>query len=222
MQLPVIFEDDNVVVIDKPAGISMHPGNSKDGADTIADLLKSKLDEFDDMERPGIVHRLDKDTSGVVVVAKNIATKNFLQNQFKSREVKKQYITLVKGSLKNQEAIIDLPIGRNRKNPLKRSVIASAKAAKTHYKVAEEIADCSLLNVMPETGRTHQIRVHLSYLGHPVVGDETYGSRNEGLDRQFLHAHKLSIKLPGHKKTSTFISELPDDLSNFLKKLKQQ
>ncbi|MBI4101268.1 RluA family pseudouridine synthase [Candidatus Microgenomates bacterium] len=226
--MQVIYEDKSVLVVDKPAGMSVHPGHGHKGEKTVVDFVRDKVAD-PDKERPGIVHRLDRDTSGVLIIAKNPKAKAFLQQQFKARKVKKTYIVLVHGVPKLRHAILEWPIGRHPKNPLKRSVKGSGKPAITEYKIVKAFQlgkavskvqpwkreGVSLLEVYPQSGRTHQIRVHLSHLGYPIVGDKLYGRTNDHLNRQFLHAAKLTLKLlSGQPKT--FVSPLPKALGTFL------
>ena len=215
--MQILYEDDDVLVVNKPAGIAVHGGPNVSGQ-TVADYFKDKITDSD-KERSGIVHRLDKDTSGVIIMAKNPQAKKFLQKQFKDRTVQKTYIALVRGKPKHPEAILDWPIGRNPKNPLKQAVVGQGKSAVSHYKTLQEFNGYTLLEVMPKSGRTHQIRVHLSHLGHPVVGDRVYGTDEPKLNRYFLHAKKLQIVLPSGEQHD-FESELPTELSEYLVGLK--
>ncbi len=216
--LDIIYQDKLVIVIDKPAGISVHVGQGRAGEQTIVDLIRDKVKDSDP-ERPGIVHRLDRDTSGVLIIAKDVKTKVFLQQQFKGRQVKKVYLALVRGVPKLERAILDWPIGRHPRNPLKRAIRPSGKPAQTEYKVKQRFGNkYALLEVYPKTGRTHQIRVHLAHLGHPVIGDRIYGKTEPNLPRHWLHAYKLTIKLPNGV-SKTFTSPLPDDLKEFLETL---
>lgn len=208
MEMKIIYEDDNVLAIDKPAGIvtsDLYPNLSK-------------------------VHRLDKETSGVLLIAKNEKALIFLQKQFKQRRVEKKYIALVIGNIKNNQGTIEILIGRAPKDRKKQKVYfplePDAKGKRetiTEYKVIKRLKDYTLVEVFPKTGRKHQIRCHFSYLGHPIAGDKMYGFKNqpcpEGLKRQFLHASCLKIKLPNGK-TKEFKSALPDDLKLCLQKLK--
>lgn len=195
--MEIIYEDENVQVLDKPAGI-------------VSDTL------------PGRVHRLDKDTSGVLLVAKNKKTLDFLQKQFQERKVKKQYLALVIGHLKNKEGTIETLLGRSPNDKRKQKVYLphdpkaeGKREAKTLYKVLQRFKNYDLLEVEPQTGRKHQIRVHLAYLGHPIAGDKMYGFKNQpcppGLKRQFLHSSYLKIILPDGE-TREFKSPLPKDL----------
>ena len=173
-----------------------------------------------DPDRPGIVHRLDRDTSGLVVLAKHPDAKSYLQQQFSSRSVHKTYLALVVGHLKPAEAVINLPLGRDPAHPLRRAVAPGGRAAVTRYRTLTSFPGYSLLEANPETGRTHQIRVHLASLGHPVAGDTTYGppKRPLGLKRQFLHASKLNLATPSGQKLE-LESPLPLDLEQTLRRL---
>lgn len=210
--IKTIYQDADAVVIDKPAGIAVHPAHGIAKGQTVAEQLEKQG------IKPFIVHRLDKDTSGVMIVAKTKAAQDYLRQQFKARSVQKTYIALVTGTPKHPEAILTYPVARHPKNPLRRAVRGSGKPAETHYKVTKSYLESSLLEVKPKTGRTHQIRVQLAYMGHPVVGDGLYGKPAVGLKRQFLHASKLEISLP-RGKSKTFQSPLPTDLEEYLNNL---
>ena len=214
VEIPIIYEDDDVIVIDKPAGILSHVKGNSCSEYTVADLFKSKSQfaETDDTEgrtgnssRQGVVHRLDRDTSGVMIGAKNEAARAKLQAQFSQRKAKKTYYAVVEGHLKNDQAVINLPIRRNAKRPTTFLVEAGGREAITNYQVKEFNNKYSLIELKPQTGRTHQLRVHLAHLGHPIVGDRVYG---KPADRLYLHAAELEITLPdGERKT--FSSKLP-------------
>lgn len=210
-QLPILYEDEYILVINKPAGIAVHPGNMKGGEVTVTDHIQDKVHD-PGSDRPGIVHRLDKDTSGVLVIAKNLGTKEFLQQQFKNRTVKKHYIAAVKGVPEPAHARIDVPIGRHPKNPLKRAVRANGKPAVTEYEVRKTTDNMSLIDIYPQTGRMHQIRVHLSYIGRPVLGDTLYGVSHPGLNRHFLHAAELTLTHPSTRIAATYTAGLPEEL----------
>lgn len=218
--LSIIFEDENLLILDKPAGIAMHAGNMRGAEVTVADFVRSKVSDTD-RDRPGIVHRLDKDTSGLVVIAKTNAAKLELQRQFKQRQVKKYYQAAVHGHPKLDHARIELPIGRHPKNPLRRSVRGSGRPAVSEYWTVEKTGDFSLLKIQIYTGRTHQIRVHMAHIGHPVLGDKTYGRSTPGLDRQFLHACELEFRHPETMQPMTFTSPLPPELAQFWYNAKQ-
>jgi 23S rRNA pseudouridine1911/1915/1917 synthase len=216
MNIPIIFENDNLVVVDKPAGLLVHP--VLDEKNTLLDILKTKYPDAQ------LVHRLDQDTSGVMVVAKNHKTYEFLKDQFLNRTIKKKYLALVYGILKDKKGIVVKSISKSRKRGGSQTVapIGKNREAITRYEVIQELPDYSLLEVSPETGRTHQIRVHLASIGHPIAGDDKYKFKRqkniEGLNRQFLHAKYLKLSLLNGE-VKEFYSELPEELSNILKKL---
>jgi 23S rRNA pseudouridine1911/1915/1917 synthase len=219
----IIYEDDDLLVIDKPAGLTVHPAPGHP-SHTLVNAVLSHLNEIEDdgeVTRPGIVHRLDKDTSGVMLVAKNNVALANLADQFKARTVKKTYITLVKGILRPDKGVIDAPIGRDSGDRKKMAVTGESRgrAARTNYRVIRYVGKNSLLEIMPETGRTHQIRVHLAAIGYPVFGDITYGKKSAFLNRQFLHAYKIGFNLPATGKWVEFESPLPEDLEQALKEL---
>jgi len=232
--LDIVFEDKNYAVINKPAGLVVHPGAGHQGHTLVHALLyhfKKNLSKTGDPDRPGIVHRLDKDTSGLLMIAKNDAAHRFLSEQFEKKEVQKIYITLVEGDLNPSRGSIEAPLSRGEKNrtQIKVTQKGDSRYALTHYEVEKRFdfpLPCSLLKVRIETGRTHQIRVHFKAIGHPVLGDMTYTkpslkpvSETLGLTRQFLHAAELSFISPTTKKRVHYKSELPKDLQNALKKL---
>lgn len=229
--LSILFEDKNYMVIDKPAGLVVHPGNGHHG-ETLVDLLKQhtkSLSRAGDEDRPGIVHRLDKDTSGVMVVAKTNAAHRNLTDQFMAKKVKKEYIALVHGHVEPREGSIEAPLTRNTKHRTKITVSSGGKSryALTHYRVERIFKtpfSASLLKVTIETGRTHQIRVHFEAIGHPVVGDPVYTRRDEhaldqnlGLAHQFLHAQSLEFVSPTTDKAVNYSSKIPPELERKLK-----
>lgn len=205
--LPVIYSDDNIIVINKPAGILSHAKGGIIEEQTVANFIKDKTTYGTETNRPGIVHRLDRDTSGVIVTVRNSETAKLLQRQFTDRKVKKSYIAIVKGSLKHTEANIDLPIERNPKIPSQFRVGASGKEAFTSYKVLDQHDDLYLVRLQPTTGRTHQLRVHMAYIGAPILGDKVYGRKT---DRMFLHALSIEITIPPSKRV-TFQAPLPTE-----------
>ena len=223
--VPVVYEDEGIVVVDKPAGMVVHPGNGV-SAGTLVNAMLARYPEmqaFEDSLRPGIVHRLDKGTSGVMVVAKTPAAQRHLQRQFADHTVQKTYLALVHGALQPERGMIEAAIGRSRQNPTQMAIAGRAeRAARTAYVVLERYAGYSLVEAQPVTGRTHQIRLHFSALGHSLVGDTTYGTGGEtlGLDRQFLHARKLRLVLPLSGVEREFQSELPADLEDALAQLR--
>lgn len=193
--LPVLYEDENVIVIDKPVGVLTHSKGALNDEFTVAEFVRAKTTYKHDTNRPGIIHRLDRATSGVIVCVKNDETASYLARQFSDRTTKKQYAAVVSGLPKQDEAVIDLPIGRNPKSPSTFKVDPGGKPAETYYKVLASSGDHSLVELRPKTGRTHQLRVHMSHIGTPIVGDPVYGS--EEADRMYLHAMSLEITLPG-------------------------
>lgn len=229
-KLKIIFKNKDLLVIDKPAGIAVHPKETLRPREeiTIIDILVKEYPDIKktDKERPGIVHRLDKETSGLLLVALNKKSLEYLKKQFQARKVKKTYKALVYGRLEPKEGIIEAPIGRDPKDKSKMAVVSedSGRAAETSYKVLDFFSlgkeIYSLVDVMPKTGRTHQIRVHLSSIGHPIVGDKIYGPRKPKvlLGRQFLHATKLELTIPSGEKKK-FEARLSQDLQNFLNDL---
>ncbi len=219
--LNIIYEDDDLLVIDKPAGLTVHPAPGHP-SHTLANAVLSHfsgLPDSGDSLRPGIVHRLDKDTSGVMLVAKNNAAQLSLANQFKARSVVKAYLVLVKGHLTPEDGIIEAPIGRDRRHRKRMAVVAEGKGreARTQYHVLDYTGNYTLLEVRTETGRTHQIRVHLAAIGYPVVGDKVYGAKSVYLSRQFVHASRLGFTLPSTDEYVEFTSDLPPDLQQALK-----
>jgi 23S rRNA pseudouridine1911/1915/1917 synthase len=221
--LTIIYQDGDLIVLDKPAGLTVHPAPGHPSGTLVNALLAAAPDlrGIAGTIRPGIVHRLDKDTSGLMVVAKNGRAQSALQSQLKEREVHKTYLALVHRVPKPAEGRIEAPIGRHPKNRKKMAVVAGGREAITKYRVREEIGGgrYALLEVEPVTGRTHQIRVHMAALGHPVVADATYGRRSTVLDRQFLHAHKLAFAMPLGGRKVEFESPLPPDLKKALAEL---
>lgn len=213
--LDIVFEDDQLLVINKPVGLVVHPG-AGNFEHTLANALKFHSDNLSSLNgdfRPGIVHRLDKDTAGLLVVAKNDATHAFLAEQLKDHTLGRRYYALVKGVVDEDEGKIIAPIGRDKQNRLKMAVdIRNGKDATTNFKVVERFKDYTLLECILETGRTHQIRVHLAYIDHPVIGDPLYGKGNRTIykDGQLLFAHHISFIHPKTKKKMEFDVPLPD------------
>jgi len=226
--LDIIFENENILAVNKPAGMVVHPSAGHYEGTLVHALLGYVpfLEGIGGKIRPGIVHRLDKDTSGIILVAKNDTSYQWLQRQFRNREITKKYIALVDGHPKTHSGRIIAPIYRD-KIQRKRMAIAPAgfgKPAETVYRTLELFQNHTLLEVQPLTGRTHQIRVHLSSIGNPICGDTVYGYRKPTIhiDRHFLHALDLSFRLPGEKQTITLHADLPDNLLNILHQLKQE
>jgi len=216
--LDIIYEDDDLLVVDKPAGLTVHPVPGHPGHTLVNALLAHfpHLADTGDALRPGIVHRLDKDTSGVMLVAKTGKARADLAGQFKSHTVSKAYMALVKGRLTLEEGIIEAAMGRDPRNRKKMAVVEGGREASTEYQVIKYIGGYTLLEVRPRTGRTHQIRVHLGAIGFPVAGDKIYGVKVPFLSRQFLHACRLGFSLPATGEYIEFKSELPEDLEQAL------
>ncbi|MEZ5180441.1 MAG: RluA family pseudouridine synthase [Acidimicrobiales bacterium] len=221
--VPVVHEDEHVIVVDKPADLVVHPGAGHDGATLVNGLLARypELADVGDPERPGIVHRLDRGTSGLLMVARTPLAYESLVSQLGDRSVDRQYRTVVWGHLESTRGVVDAPIGRSPKHPTKMAVTERGKPARTRYEVEatfDSPVDASLLVCRLETGRTHQIRVHLSAIGHPVVGDERYHGVRQSLPcpRPFLHAEALGFDHPATGERLSFASPLPDDLAQVL------
>ena len=218
LALEIIYEDADIAVINKPAGLTVHPAATTKEATLVHGLLHQikDLQAFDDTIRPGIVHRLDKDTSGAMVVAKHKAALLTLQTALKARTVKRTYIALVKGHLAHAKGTIDAPIGRH---PVKRQSMAVTPGGKpsiTHFNVLNYLDESTYIQCDLESGRTHQIRVHMAHIGHPVLGDPKYGvPLNQGCG-QFLHAQTLSLVHPTSGETMTFDTPMPDDFKTLL------
>lgn len=223
LPLDIVYEDDDVLVINKEAGVVVHPAPGHTN-DTLVNALLARHPELQSVGeemRPGIVHRLDRDTSGLIIVAKNSRTLAALQEQMQRHEIVKRYLALVEGVVKLDKGSIDAPIGRDTRNRQQMTITTrESREARTHFRVLERFQRHTLLLLQLETGRTHQIRVHLKAIGHPVVGDATYGSGNvlKGvpLHRQFLHAYQLEFKQPATGKTISLEAPLPADLQNVL------
>ncbi|MFZ2494545.1 MAG: RluA family pseudouridine synthase [Candidatus Saccharimonadales bacterium] len=213
--LPVVYEDDHVVVINKPSGVLTHAKGEVSTEPTVADFVRGRMTEVDDTNRPGIVHRLDRDTSGIMIAAKDATTKHALQKQFQDRKAHKTYIAIVRGVPKHHEANIDLPIARNPKNPSSFRVDPKGKSAQTHYEVICSNENMSVVRLKPVTGRTHQLRVHMAHIGTPIVGDKVYEGGKSPIDRLCLHAEQLEITIPTSQR-KTFTADLPDDMQELI------
>jgi len=228
--LDILFEDEALLVINKPAGLVVHPAQGHPGGTLVnalmaryPDLAAMQTVEANAQSRPGIVHRLDRDTSGVIVVARTAEALHSLQRQFKAHTVEKTYLALVFGQPDMPAGIIDVPLGRDPRHRQKFAARADGKAARTHYQVRETFNYYSLLEIGLETGRTHQIRVHLAWLGCPVVGDTVYGRRKNslGLTRQFLHAWRLRFDHPVTGEILEVEAPLAEDLEVILERLRR-
>jgi 23S rRNA pseudouridine1911/1915/1917 synthase len=240
--LTIVYEDNDLLVVDKPAGLTVHPAAGVRRGTLAAALLayRPELADVGGPERPGIVHRLDRDTSGLLVVAKNEAARAALAWQWKERQVEKGYLALVHGRLEPPQGVIDAPIGRDPRHRQRMAVVEGGRAARTAYRVRRYLPDrqpglpdrppggpdrpsggdvYSLVEVTPSTGRTHQIRVHFAALGHPLVGDRVYGRPSAVLGHQFLHAYRLAFRHPVDGRPLEFESPLPEDLRQALERL---
>jgi len=225
--LKIIYENDDFLVLEKPADLTVHPVKPEQ-KNTLADLIVARYPEIkgvgEDPLRPGIVHRLDKDTSGLMVVAKNNQSFNYLKKQFQDRKVEKEYLALVVGKIKDKKGTITKSISQSKKDHKKRSALLGEKSkpAWTEYEVLEYYKQYTLVKAMPKTGRTHQIRIHLASIGYPIAGDEQYKFKRQpcpkNLSRQFLHSHYLKFQTTDGKMIA-FKSELPQDLKEVLEGL---
>ena len=224
--IPILYEDNDIIVVNKPKGMVVHPANGNwEGTlvNAIMAICKDSLSGIGGEIRPGIVHRLDKDTSGVIVIAKNDKAHINLSEQIKNHEVEKTYVALVRGIVKVNEATIDMPIARSTSDRKKMAVSEKGKKAVTHFKVLKRYSkyNCSLLEVKIETGRTHQIRVHLAQIGYPIIGDSVYskGSNIWGIEGQCLHAISLKFHHPVTGKEMFIEAPLPEYFDNLIKEL---
>lgn len=221
--LDVLYEDDSVAVVNKPAGMVVHPAYGHTSG-TLVNAILARWPEAavpDAEDRAGIVHRLDKETSGVILVARTPAALEDLRRQFKARTVEKRYLALVEGVPETREGVIDAPIGRDPAQRKRMAVLHGGREAVTEFRVVEPYDDVALVEAYPKTGRTHQIRVHLAFIGHPVVGDTVYGRRKQRikLKRHFLHAAAITFRHPETGEPVTVEAPLPDALQDVLRKL---
>ena len=227
IKVEIVYEDNDIIVVNKPKGLVVHPAvGNPDGTlvNAIMNICKDSLSGIGGEVRPGIVHRLDKDTTGLLIVAKNDKAHINLSEQIKNREVKKIYIALVRGNIPENEATINMPIGRSTKDRKKMAVVKNGKEAVTHFKVIDRFKNYTLLEIKIDTGRTHQIRVHMAEIGYPVVGDMVYSNgKNEfGVEGQMLHAKSLDFKHPITGKDMHLEAELPKYFKDIIDKLKQE
>lgn len=226
--LDIIFENERVIVVNKPAGMVVHPSAGHPSGTLVNAVLAHApaIHGIGGEHRPGVVHRLDKDTSGVVILAKDDRAHRALQDQFRSREVEKKYLALVDGSPPTEKGVIQTHIGRDNHNRKRMAVVHEGKGREslTHFSTQESFLVHTLLSVHPVTGRTHQIRVHLSFLGCPIVGDRLYGAKRPSIEieRQFLHARELRIQVPGEDHKQLFSAALPPSLLSILDALRKK
>jgi len=223
LPLTIVYEDNDLIILNKPAGLTVHPAPGHTSHTLVNALLAHcpALANFGNSLRPGIVHRLDKDTSGLMIITKTIPAQQNLINQFKIHSVAKGYLVLVKGKLTPSRGIIEAPIGRHPANRKRMAIVTSGRQARTTYKVKEYLDNYTMLEVTIETGRTHQIRVHLSAIGYPVVGDSVYGVKSAFVKRQFVHAYRLGFHLPSNREYKEFTCDLPQDLKQCLQLIKR-
>ena len=224
--LDIVYEDDDVIVVNKPAGLVVHPGNGHEDQTLVNALLfhDASFSAGSDPKRPGIVHRIDKDTTGLLVCAKNDESFAFLAAQLSDHTMHSEYLALVKGIILEDDGKIDAPIGRSKKNPTKNAIdLKSGKESVTYFHVLERYRkdDATLISCRLLTGRTHQIRVHMEYIGHPVIGDPLYGEGNRKIakDGQLLHAYRLTFIHPKTKKEVSFEAPLPEQFKGILERL---
>ncbi len=223
LNLDIVYEDDDLLVINKPSGLVVHPASSYHEPTLVHGLLHQidNLSGINGVVRPGIVHRIDKDTSGLLVVAKNDKTHLALSEALKTHDIKRRYLAIVYHAFKETTGRVVAPIARNPKNRLKMSVIENGKHAVTHFKVLLNFDDYALISCELETGRTHQIRVHMAYIGHPIIGDPLYGPKETiGESGQYLHATELSFIHPTKKEYMTFRVDIPDAFLAFIQSIK--
>lgn len=218
ISLPIVYEDENVIVLNKPVGILAHTKGTLSNEATVASFISAKLNDKTQVEwmtsnRAGIVHRLDRGTSGVMICAKNEAAQKFLQKQFAKRNVKKTYRAVVSGIMPTEDGVIDIPIERNPKHPATFRAGVNGKSAETYFSVIKSNGTYSLVELKPKTGRTHQLRVHLNYLKHPIVGDSFYSG--EKAQRLMLHAERLEITLPNSERR-IFSVKTPEEFEKYV------
>ena len=220
----IVYEDDDLLVVNKPKGMVVHPAAGNSDGTLVNALLyhcKGRLSSINGVIRPGIVHRIDKNTSGLLIVAKTDKAHTHLAEQIKNHSFTREYMGIVCGRMSDDEGIVDAPIGRHKINRKKMAVTeTNSKNAVTHYKVLEVFDKYSLLRFILETGRTHQIRVHMSYIGHPILGDDVYGKSFKGVDGQCLHAKKIGFVHPSTGEYMEFDSELPEYFEKILTKVR--
>lgn len=212
IDLAVLYEDEEILVVDKPAGLVVHPGAGTQTTTLVEGILADRsLPQADDPARPGVVHRLDKETSGVLVLAKTAGALQALKAEFAGRRVTKAYIAVAVGTIAEDEGLIDAPVARDPNRPRRMAVRSGGRPAETEFRVLARDAGTTLLLVLPRTGRTHQIRVHLAYIGHPLVGDRLYGKRGQASLRLLLHAWRLAFTHPGSGVAVRFEAPLPPE-----------
>lgn len=223
MPLDIYYEDDDIIVVNKPSGLTVHPGSGNYDNTLVNGLLHytERLSDVAEDKRPGIVHRLDKDTSGLMLVAKSNKAHEILADDFKNKRVERIYYALIEGHLEAANIFIDAPIGRDQNNFQKMTVKKGGKSARTHATVLQKYVGYSLIKLKLETGRTHQIRVHMAYIGHPIVNDPVYGKNKATEFGQMLHSKEIRFQHPVTGKTLEFSADLPKEFEDFLKTLEK-
>ena len=222
IEFEIVYEDDDLIIINKPSGLVVHPGSGNTDNTLVNGLMMHniKLSTVGEELRPGIVHRIDKDTSGLMVVAKSNKAHELLADDFKNKRIKRTYIALLKGVFPHETATIDAPIGRDKNNRLKMCVTAeNSKSAITHLKVLKRYDKYTLVSLNLDTGRTHQIRVHMAYIGYPIYNDPVYTTHDATSFGQFLHSSEIDFDHPITKKHLHFKAELPKEFSDFLEEI---
>lgn len=223
LHLDIVYQDDDLAVINKPQGLVVHPASSYKGVTLVHGLLHQikNLSDINGVIRPGIVHRIDKDTSGLLVIAKNDQTHQLLSNMLKAHEIKRTYLAVVYKPFSETKAVINAPIGRSPKHRIKMAIVNDGRPAVTHFEVLDQNDDFALVRCELETGRTHQIRVHMAYINHPIVGDPIYGPKKVyGNTGQYLHAYQLAFMHPIKKEYMTFHVDIPEEFKKLLKQIK--
>ena len=225
MKLNIIYEDKDIIIVNKPSGMVVHPGNGNYKGTLVNGLMyyTNRLSNINGEVRPGIVHRIDKDTSGLIIIAKNNKSHEILSDYFKNKTITRTYIALVKGDLKSNSGTIDAPIGRNDKDRKKMAVTSkNSKDAITHFKVLKRYKGYTLIKCKLDTGRTHQIRVHMAYIGHPVYNDPVYTNDKCSEFGQFLHSYSMEFQHPITNEKMYFECPLPEYFEEFLKCLEEK
>ena len=224
--IEIVYEDDDIIIVNKPQGMVVHPAPGNYEGTLVNAILyhcKGNLSSINGVIRPGIVHRIDKDTSGILMIAKNNNAHNCLAEQLKDHSITREYEFICYGVFKEDNVTVDRPIGRNPKDRLKMAIVPNGKRAVTHFEVIERFNGYTHVRARLETGRTHQIRVHLAHLGYGIIGDELYGYVDESLiKRQALHAYSLKFKQPRTREDLEFEAEIPEDMKELIKKLKME
>ena len=223
--LDIVYEDDYIIIVNKQSGLTVHPGAGNSENTLVNALLYygKNLSTIGGLERPGVVHRIDKDTSGLIILAKDNKTHEILSDYFKEKKIRREYIALVKGVISSNTGTIDAPIGRNPNNRLKMCVTdVNSKKAITHFKVLKRYSKYTLLSLVLDTGRTHQIRVHMDYINHPVYNDPVYTNDKTTSFGQFLHSYKMDFIHPITNEEMHFIAPLPEEFQSFIDELEEE